>query len=34
MFLRNQIMNLMRIPWVTDFAMGRDFVDKIALPEY
>ncbi len=34
MFIRNQIMNLMRIPWVTNLAMGRDFVDKIELPEY
>jgi 2-polyprenyl-6-methoxyphenol hydroxylase-like FAD-dependent oxidoreductase len=34
LFLRNQIMNLMRIPWFTEIAVGRDFVDKIELPEY
>jgi 2-polyprenyl-6-methoxyphenol hydroxylase-like FAD-dependent oxidoreductase len=34
MFLRNQIMNLMRIPWFTEIAVGRDFVDRIELPEY
>jgi 2-polyprenyl-6-methoxyphenol hydroxylase-like FAD-dependent oxidoreductase len=34
MILRNQIMNLMRIPWIADLAIGRGFSDKIALPEY
>lgn len=34
LFLRNQIMNLMRIPWVADWAVGRDLADKIALPDY
>lgn len=34
LFLRNQIMNLMRIPWVADLAVGRDLADRIALPEY
>jgi 2-polyprenyl-6-methoxyphenol hydroxylase-like FAD-dependent oxidoreductase len=34
MFLRNQIMNLMRIGWVADLAVGRDLADKIALPNY
>jgi len=32
--LRNQIMNLMRIPWVADLALGRGFSDKILLPQY
>jgi 2-polyprenyl-6-methoxyphenol hydroxylase-like FAD-dependent oxidoreductase len=32
--LRNQVMNLMRLPWVTDLVVSRDIVDKIALPEY
>lgn len=34
LFMRNQIMNLMRIPWVADLAVGRDMADRIALPEY
>ena len=34
MFLRNQIMNLLKIAWVADLAAGRDLADKLALPEY
>jgi len=34
MFLRNQIMNLMRIGWVADLAVGRDLADRIELPDY
>jgi 2-polyprenyl-6-methoxyphenol hydroxylase-like FAD-dependent oxidoreductase len=34
LFLRNQIMNLLDIPWVADLAVGRDLADKIALPDY
>jgi 2-polyprenyl-6-methoxyphenol hydroxylase-like FAD-dependent oxidoreductase len=34
LILRNQIMDLMRIQWIADFAIGRGFSDKIALPEY
>ena len=34
LFLRNQIFNLMAIPWVADLAIGRDLADKIALPDY
>ncbi len=34
LFLRNQIFNLMAIPWVADLAAGRDFSDNIALPNY
>jgi 2-polyprenyl-6-methoxyphenol hydroxylase-like FAD-dependent oxidoreductase len=34
MFLRNQILNLLRISWVADLAAGRDLVDDLALPEY
>jgi 2-polyprenyl-6-methoxyphenol hydroxylase-like FAD-dependent oxidoreductase len=34
LFLRNQIFNLMAIPWVADLAMGRDFSDRIVLPDY
>jgi 2-polyprenyl-6-methoxyphenol hydroxylase-like FAD-dependent oxidoreductase len=34
LFLRNQMFNLMAIPWVVDWALGRGFADKIALPQY
>lgn len=34
MLLRNQIMNLLKIPWVADLAAGRDLSDKLTLPEY
>lgn len=34
LILRNQIMNLMRIPWIADLAIGRGFSDKIVLPDY
>jgi len=34
MFLRNQVINLMAIPWITDIAIGRDLVDRIKMPMY
>ena len=34
LFVRNQMFNLMRIPWVVDWALGRSFADKIRLPQY
>jgi 2-polyprenyl-6-methoxyphenol hydroxylase-like FAD-dependent oxidoreductase len=34
LFLRNQIFNLMAIPWVADLAAGRDLTDSIVLPDY
>jgi 2-polyprenyl-6-methoxyphenol hydroxylase-like FAD-dependent oxidoreductase len=34
MFLRNQVINLLRVPWVADLAAGRYLVDKLSLPEY
>jgi 2-polyprenyl-6-methoxyphenol hydroxylase-like FAD-dependent oxidoreductase len=34
MFLRNHVMNLLKIPWVADIAAGRDLADDLALPEY
>lgn len=34
LFVRNQVMNLMKIPWVTKLAVSRDLVDKIDVPEY
>ena len=34
LFVRNQVMNLLRIRWVADRAITSDLVDKLALPEY
>jgi 2-polyprenyl-6-methoxyphenol hydroxylase-like FAD-dependent oxidoreductase len=34
LFLRNQIFNLLAVPWIADRAVGRDLSDKIALPDY
>jgi 2-polyprenyl-6-methoxyphenol hydroxylase-like FAD-dependent oxidoreductase len=34
MLIRNQVMNLVRFPWVARAAFSRDLVDKITLPEY
>ena len=34
LFLRNRIFNLLSVPWIADFAVGRDLADKISLPEY
>lgn len=34
MFLRNQVMNLMKFRYVADLAMGHDLSDNIELPEY
>jgi 2-polyprenyl-6-methoxyphenol hydroxylase-like FAD-dependent oxidoreductase len=34
LFLRNQIMKLMVIPWVADLAIGSGLRDKITLPQY
>jgi 2-polyprenyl-6-methoxyphenol hydroxylase-like FAD-dependent oxidoreductase len=34
LFLRNQIFNLMAIPWVANRAAGRDLTDSIVLPDY
>ncbi len=34
MFLRNRIMNLMKIPLVADLAAGRELADNFTLPEY
>ena len=34
MFLRNRVMNLMKIPLVADLAAGRSLRDDLALPEY
>ncbi len=34
MFLRNQVMNLLRIRWISDVVLSRDLGDHIALPKY
>lgn len=34
LFVRNQIFNLMAIPWIADRAIGRDLADRIELPDY
>jgi 2-polyprenyl-6-methoxyphenol hydroxylase-like FAD-dependent oxidoreductase len=34
LFLRNQIFRLLAIPWIADLAVGHDFADHIALPNY
>lgn len=34
LYFRNQVMNLMKIPWITDLVVRRDIADKIALPDY
>ncbi len=34
MFIRNQIMNLLRVPWIMELAVGRDLADPLVLPEY
>jgi 2-polyprenyl-6-methoxyphenol hydroxylase-like FAD-dependent oxidoreductase len=34
MFMRNQVMKLMAIPFITDLAVGRELRDEIELPEY
>jgi 2-polyprenyl-6-methoxyphenol hydroxylase-like FAD-dependent oxidoreductase len=33
MFVRNQAMNLLAIPWFADLVIGRDLKDRLALPE-
>jgi 2-polyprenyl-6-methoxyphenol hydroxylase-like FAD-dependent oxidoreductase len=33
LFLRNQVMKLLTVPWVANTVFGRGFVDKITLPE-
>jgi len=34
LFVRNQMMNLMRIGWIADRVVGGDIADRIALPTY
>jgi 2-polyprenyl-6-methoxyphenol hydroxylase-like FAD-dependent oxidoreductase len=34
LYLRNQIFNLMRIPWIANLALGSGLADKIDLPQY
>lgn len=34
LFIRNHVMNLLRIPWIADLAIGSELTDKLVLPEY
>jgi 2-polyprenyl-6-methoxyphenol hydroxylase-like FAD-dependent oxidoreductase len=34
LFIRNQVMNLLRIPWVADFVVSAEITDRLALPQY
>jgi 2-polyprenyl-6-methoxyphenol hydroxylase-like FAD-dependent oxidoreductase len=34
LFVRNQIMRLLSIPWIADLTAGREFSDRITLPDY
>jgi 2-polyprenyl-6-methoxyphenol hydroxylase-like FAD-dependent oxidoreductase len=34
LYLRNQVFNLMAIPWIANLALGSGLADKIDLPEY
>lgn len=34
LFLRNQIINLLTVPWIADLAFARDFRDSLPLPAY
>jgi 2-polyprenyl-6-methoxyphenol hydroxylase-like FAD-dependent oxidoreductase len=34
LFLRNQVFNVLSIRWIANLAMGRDFADRITLPDY
>lgn len=34
LFLRNQVMKVLSIPWIADVVVGRDFRDRLALPVY
>jgi hypothetical protein len=32
--LRNQVMNLLSVPWVANLTFARDLRDNLVLPEY
>jgi 2-polyprenyl-6-methoxyphenol hydroxylase-like FAD-dependent oxidoreductase len=34
LWLRNRVLNLMRIGWIADVTVGRDLADQIVLPDY
>ena len=34
LFIRNRVFDLMAVPWIADFAVGREIADKLALPDY
>lgn len=34
MFVRNQVMNLLRVPWIANIFLARAFADRIVIPAY
>ena len=34
LFMRNRVMNLLRVPWVADFNIAGEITDKLTLPQY
>ena len=34
LFLRNQMMQFLNIPWIADLTVGRDIADRLSLPQY
>jgi len=34
LFLRNQILRVLSIGWIADLAIGREFSDRLTLPDY
>jgi hypothetical protein len=34
LFLRNQIFRLLSIGWIADLVVGREFRDRLTLPDY
>jgi 2-polyprenyl-6-methoxyphenol hydroxylase-like FAD-dependent oxidoreductase len=34
LFIRNQVMNLLAIPWIADLTFSRNLKDRLSLPEY
>jgi hypothetical protein len=34
LFLRNRVVSLLSIPWIASLVAGREFSDRIALPDY
>jgi 2-polyprenyl-6-methoxyphenol hydroxylase-like FAD-dependent oxidoreductase len=34
LFLRNQVFRILSIDWIADLTAGREFIDRIELPQY